>query len=172
MNQDLERYLNDHLAGSFGAVSLIDDVATRQEEEPEREFFLRLKESVETDQALLKRLIDHGGMEQSKPLQVTGTLAAKAGRLKLLWEGLGPGELGMFEALEMITLGIQGKRLLWVMLGEIAPQVPSWQNVDFAALELAAVRQHDAVEVRRIKAGREALSASPAAPEERSPCVC
>jgi hypothetical protein len=105
-------------------------------------------------------------MEQSKPLQVAGTLTAKAGRLKLLWEGLKPGELGMFEALEMITLGIHGKRLLWVMLGEIAPQAPGWKNVDFAELERAAIRQRDALEERRIQAGRNTLGTSPAPPEE------
>lgn len=166
MNQELERYLNDHLAGSCGAVSLIEALADRQESEPQRDFLLGLKESVEKDQALLKRLIEQGGMEQSKPLQVAGTLAAKAGRLKLLWEGLKPGELGMFEALEMIALGIHGKRLLWVMLGEIAPQVPSWQNVDFAELELAAIRQRDAVEERRIETGRHTLSFPAAASDD------
>jgi hypothetical protein len=126
--------------------------------ESDRQFFLHLKGSVEEDQALLKRLLEEAGMEQSKTLQVAGSLTAKAGRLKLMWEGFKPGELGMFEALEMLALGIQGKRLLWVMLGEIAPQVPSWQSVNFAELELEAIQQRDAVEERRLEAGRNSFS--------------
>lgn len=157
MNQGLERYLNDHLAGSCAAVVLIKDLAARQETGSERDFFLNLQASVEDDQVLLRRLMEKGEMEESKALQVAGAITAKAGRLKLLWEGLDPGELGMFEALEMLSIGIQGKRLLWVMLGEIAPQVPGWRDIRFAELESAAIRQRDAVDVRRLAAGRKAF---------------
>lgn len=157
MNQDLERYLNDHLAGSCGAISMIQDLADRQESESGREFFLHLKASVEGDQDQLKRLLDRAGLEQSRTLQVAGSLTAKAGRLKLLWDGLDPGELGMFEALEILALGIQGKRLLWVMLGKIAAGMPHWEGVNFEELERAAIQQRDAVEARRIEAGCEAF---------------
>ena len=58
----------------------------------------------------------------------------------------------------MLAIGIQGKRLLWVMLGEIAPQFPSWRDIHFADLELAAIQQRDAVEVRRLAAGRDAFN--------------
>lgn len=159
MNQELERYLNDHLAGSCAAVVLLTDLATRQDTDSGRDFFLNLKASVEEDQVLLRELIEKAGMKESKALQVAGAITAKAGRLKLLWEGLDPGELGMFEALEMLAIGIHGKRLLWVMLGEIAPQIPGWRDVNFPALDQAAVRQRDAVEVRRVEAGRESFSA-------------
>lgn len=159
MNQELERYLNDHLAGSCAAVVLIKDLVARQETDSERDFFLKLHASVQEDQALLRRLMEKGEMEESKALQVAGAVTAKAGRLKLLWEGLDSGELGMFEALEILSIGIHGKRLLWVMLGEIARQLPGWHDIDFADLESAAIRQREAVEVRRIAAGRDAFLA-------------
>jgi hypothetical protein len=157
MNQELERYLNDHLAGSCAAVVLIKDLAARQETDSERDFFLNLQASVEDDQVLLRQLMETGEMKESKALQVVGAVTAKAGQLKLRWEGLEPGELGMFEALEMLSIGIQGKRLLWIMLGEIDPRVPGWHDIHFADLESAAIRQRDAVEVRRLAAGREAF---------------
>ncbi len=57
----------------------------------------------------------------------------------------------------MLAIGIQGKRLLWVMLGEIAPQVPGWRGIRFADLESAAIQQRDAVELRRLAADRDAF---------------
>ena len=57
----------------------------------------------------------------------------------------------------MLALGIQGKRLLWAMLAELAPALPEWQGIPFADLELEAIKQRDAVEERRIHHGRESL---------------
>ena len=43
-------------------------------------------------------------------------------------------ELGRFEMIEMLTIGIQGKSLLWQTLLEIAPSYPEWSGVDFTTL--------------------------------------
>ena len=157
MDQQIERYLNDHLAGSNGALHLIHQLAERQEIESERLFFQNLQKMVEKDQTLLKDLLEKANMEKSLTLEIAGALTEGAGRLKLLWEGLEPGELGMFEALEVLALGIQGKRLLWAMLGELSPYFPEWDAYDFAELELQAIKQRDQVEERRIETGRESL---------------
>ena len=157
MNDPLERYLNDHLAGATGAIAFIGDLAERQEGEEERSFYLELKEKVSADQGLLKNLIQRAGMEETVMAQVTGGITSRAGKLKLMWEGLEPGKLGQFEALEMLALGIQGKKLLWTVLGEVAPLYPEWEGVDFAALKQEARRQREEVEQRRLNAGREAL---------------
>ncbi len=157
MDHDLERYLNDHLAGSAGAVRLIDHLATCQEDPGEREFFRSLKSKVEADREQLRELLARAGLKESAALQAAGKLTAGASNLKLKWEGMEPGELGMVEALEMLALGIQGKRLLWLMLSELAPAIPEWKGVPFADLELAAIEQRDAVEERRLRHGRDTL---------------
>lgn len=157
MNTNLQRYLNDHLAGSSGAIDLIVSLAKHSEDPLEKEFFVKLGEKVEEDRVLLKSLVEKLGKNRSTLMDLAGNISAKAGKLKFLWEGLEPGCLGMFEALEMLALGIQGKRLLWRVLEELAPWVPEWQGVDFASLELAAIEQRDAVEERRIEAGTNAL---------------
>lgn len=159
MDQKLERYLNDHLAGSCGAINLIQLLADHQEIESERDFFLWLKQEVEKDQSLLKELLEKARMEKSVALQIAGTLSEGAGRIKLLWEGLEPGQLGMFEALEVLALGIQGKRLLWSMLANLRPYFPEWGDYDFADLELQAIQQRDQVEERRLETGRKSLVA-------------
>lgn len=158
MNNRLERYLNDHLAGSQSAVAVIQDLADRQEDPREARFLRHLKEAVEEDQELLASLLERAGMKESPVKKAAGKVTAQAGRLKLRWEGIDAGELGAFEALEMLALGIQGKRVLWIMLREIAPLFPEWEGTDFRALERRARKQRDAVERRRIAAGMEALA--------------
>ncbi len=160
MDQDLQRYLNDHLAGSQSALVLLQDLAERQEDPLESRFFSDLKLKVENDQELLRKLLSSIGQDESSLLQAAGNLTGKASRLKLLWEGMQPGRLGMFEALEMLTLGIQGKRLLWVVLREISPHFPEWSGMDFASLELEAIRQRDSVEERRVLHGKETLAST------------
>jgi len=157
MDKHVERYLNDHHAGANGALQLIHQLAERQEIESESLFFQNLEKMVEKDQSLLKDLLEKANIEKSLTLQIAGTLTEGAGRLKLLWEGLNPGELGMFEALEVLALGLQGKRLLWVMLGKLSPYFPEWATYDFAELELQAIEQRDQIEERRIEAGCESL---------------
>jgi hypothetical protein len=157
MDHELQRYLNDHLAGSAAAVRLIEDLAERQDDPAEANFFHLLKEKIEGDRGQLRQLLERAGLEESAALQAAGKLTAGAGNLKLKWEGLEPGKLGMLEALEMLALGIQGKRLLWVLLGELAPAFPEWQGIPFADLELAAIDQRDAVEERRLRHGRDSL---------------
>jgi hypothetical protein len=157
MDHDLQRYLNDHLAGSAGAVRLIDHLAAHQDDPAETEFFQSLKAKVEADREQLRDLLTRAGLKESAALQVAGKVTAGVSNLKLRWEGLEPGELGMLEALEMLTLGIQGKRQLWVMLADLSPAFPEWQDIPFADLELAAIRQRDEVEARRLRHGRESL---------------
>ncbi|WP_035613207.1 hypothetical protein [Haloferula sp. BvORR071] len=153
MDQELVRYLNDHLAGAGGAIKVIQTLADRAEEEEKRLFFQKLKQKVEDDRGLLKRLLEKLGQDTTALADTLGAITAKASHLKLRWEGLDANELGHFEAIEMLALGIQGKRLLWLMLGRLQPRVPEWQGIDFNDLERQAVEQRDAVETLRMEAG-------------------
>ncbi|GAA5126413.1 hypothetical protein JIN84_15470 [Luteolibacter yonseiensis] len=157
MDQQLERYLNDHLAGSSGAILMIQNFAETVEHPEARDFFIKLKQDVENDRELLKRLLETAGMRSSTVLNVAGDLTARVGFLKLMWEGFEPGKLGLFEGLEMLALGVQGKRLLWLALQEISAWYPEWSDVDFRELELEAIKQRDGVEFWRIEAARDAL---------------
>ena len=157
MDDSLLRYLNDHLAGSAGAVGLIQKLATSAEDAAEASFFHDLEAQVGADRTLLKDLLDRLGESSSSMLEAAGSITGAASRLKLNWEGMDPGQLGRFEAMEVLALGIQGKRLLWLVLEELAPFVPEWEGVDFGELELQATEQRDAVEELRIEAGIDAL---------------
>lgn len=157
MDHSLQRYLNDHLAGSAGALHLIEKVTEGFDLPEARAFFLGLKRKIETDREVLKDLTGGLDEEPSAILEVAGKVAARVGSLKLDWEGAEPGELGLFEALELLTLGVHGKSLLWEILGEIQPHFPEWADHDFAALKREAIRQRDGVEFWRVQTGRESL---------------
>lgn len=157
MNHELERYLNDHLAGASGAVLLIQHLIDTSENPDARDFFADLKLKVEADRNLLEELLSSAGLESSQALKVAGEVTARIGLLKLMWEGVEPGKLGLFEALEILALGVHGKRLLWLALKEVAEYFPEWRGFDFASLELEASRQRDGIEFWRKEAARESL---------------
>lgn len=158
MNPELQRYINDHFAGSEGAILLLTDLISRSEEMEEKRFFIELKAQVENDRSILAKVLEAAELETEQTVKAAGKLTAKAGHLKLLWEGMKPDELGHFEACEMLSLGIQGKRLLWRVLAEIAPFHPGWHAFDFHGLERGAERQRDAMEEQRMKVARRVFA--------------
>ena len=117
-----------------------------------------MKEEVQGDCDLLEEMLRAAGMKSSTVLKVAGGVTARVGLLKLMWEGLEPGRLGMFEALEMLALGVQGKRLLWLAMQEIAPGYPEWNEYDFFDLERRAIEQRDGIEEWRIEAALVSLA--------------
>ena len=157
MNQELARYLHDHLAGSSGALLLIQEIAENHDIPEAKEFFINLKRKVEIDRALLEELLEKIGHGGNTFFKVAGSVAARVGGIKLLWEKVEPGKLGMFEALEMLALGVQGKRLLWLSLGGIAAWFPEWNGTDFNALEREAIEQRDGIEAWRLEAALDIL---------------
>lgn len=158
MDQELTRYLNDHLAGSSGALLLIQELADSHDEPEARGFFLQFKKKVEADRSLLEDLLVRIGQNPSVFLKVAGAIAARIGGIKLMWEQIEPGKLGLFEALEILALGVQGKCLLWVALREISPWFPEWHDIDFVKLEVQAIQQRDNIESWRIRAGIDILA--------------
>lgn len=136
---------------------MIQSLADTMETTEGQDFFARLKVKVQEDRDLLEHLLTSADMKASTAGKVAGDLAARVGFIKLAWEGFKPGELGIFEALEMLALGIQGKRLLWLALKEISVWFPEWQDIDFSKLELEAIEQRDGVELWRIEAALDSL---------------
>jgi len=158
MDHDITRYINDHLAGSSGALLLIQELAESHDAPEARDYFLHLKEKVKADQCVLEDLLERIGQNPSTLLKAAGRVAAHIGSIKLMWEQVEPGKLGLFEALEILALGVQGKRLLWVALREIASWFPEWEGIDFAELELQAIQQRDDIEFWRLHAAKDILA--------------
>jgi hypothetical protein len=152
----LATYLNDHLAGSVGAIEMVERAI---EENAGNLLGRRLEEilgEIRKDQAVLQGLIEHLGAKEDRLKKAGAWLAEKAGRVKLGGTG-DSGELARLEVLETLTMGIQGKRALWRALRVMARQHPVLHGLDLDLLERRAIEQHDRVEEWRLEAAKEVL---------------
>lgn len=158
MNQELAHYLNGHLAASELDLSLAAEIAAGIGKPDARMLFQELEKSFALDRKTLQELIVSIGAEESALTQFAGRLSSRLSALKLWWEGLKPGELGMFEALEMLANRLEGKLLLWKTLREISSGFAGWQSIDFDELERRAREQREGVEIWRMDAARDCLT--------------
>ena len=147
VNDDLG-YLNDHLAGAAAAVQHIDRMRAR---EPESELGHVL-------QALRGEIAALGG--SANPVKRAGALGAEllsSLRMQLPVLGAGSSEAARLEEIEVLSLGIEGKRLLWTALGDVATSEPRLSGFDFASLARRAQDQRDRLERFRLQFASAAL---------------
>jgi hypothetical protein len=151
-------YLQDHLAGAAGAVELLEALQKRHAGEPVAELAGEILAEVEQDRSVLRGLAERLGGGESHPVkEAAAWLAEKATRVKI---GRGTaGELGAFEALEALILGIWGKRALWRALAVLAATDSRLQGLDLDRLITGAESQHARVEAFRLRTASNALLA-------------
>ena len=154
MSDNLATYLHDHLAGAMVGLELVEALRDQHAGEPVGRFAAQLSGEIEADRGTLKELAEQIGPGGHSLKEATAWLAEKVSRLKL---GRPAGELGTFEALEALALGILGKRALWDALAVAAPQDPRLTGLDFGELSRRAQAQHAGVEEQRLNAARTAL---------------
>jgi hypothetical protein len=152
----LGAYLNDHLAGSVGAVALAERTIRENEGDPLATRLSRLLEEIREDQAVLERLIERVGAGQNPIKKAGAWLAEKAGRVKLGGTDE-PRSLSRMEVLEALAIGIHGKRALWRALRVVAARYDALRGLDLDRLERRAVEQHDQVEEMRLEAAKAVL---------------
>jgi hypothetical protein len=151
-------YLKDHLAGSTIALEILEHLISTHAGTPLEPLFRKLREEIVQDRQALEGIIRRFGSAES-PIRNTGAwLSEKLARVKLLLEGAGGGPMARLEALEALSLGIEGKRALWDALAAAAPAVPPLQGVDLDLLKQRAQQQRERVEALRLEAAREALA--------------
>lgn len=141
-------YLNDHLAGSVAALELLDHLIGSERPEPTARTLSELRQEIEEDQATLRELLRRINVGESLPRKAAAWLTEKAARLKLRLHGSADDSLELLEALEALSLGIEGKRGLWHALAPL----PVFAGVDFDRLQYRAVQQRNRVEVERLAA--------------------
>ncbi len=154
MSDPLTVYLQDHLAGSVQAIELVEFLCDQHKGDPLGVFASGLLVEIRADQEVLQRLADRmGGSSSLKEL--TAWVAEKIARLKL--SAKDKHDLGSFQALELLELGIHGKWALWRVLDEISASDWRLHNTDFGHLAARAETQRFQVEQRRLEVGRIAL---------------
>ena len=78
-----------------------------------------------------------------------GWIAEKAARLKLSFRSEADASLSLFEGLELLSLGVLGKRAMWMALHRVRECSPVLLRVDFPALADRALAQYERLEIYR-----------------------
>ena len=161
--KNLTAYLRDHAAAAAGALDLVAHLISTSVGSPDARFFEDLRTQIEEDRATLDGLLSRHRASESTVANTLSRAGEKLARVKLLLAGPGGEGPGRLEALEALSLGIEGKRSLWLALA--AANIPKLQTVDFAALTRRATAQRKSVEHRRIVAARHVLAVGATRPK-------
>lgn len=156
MSDALTTYLNDHLGGAQMAVQVLEAMRDQNDDQEFRQFASVLLPEIEADHRTLRHLAEEIGPGPNAIKTVGGWLVEKATRLKLGHSGSKTFEL--FESLELLALGIQGKLSLWTALQAASACDVRLQTYDFGSLQQRARQQYATVESQRIKLARTVLS--------------
>jgi hypothetical protein len=154
--KELPSYLNDHLAGSVGALELIEHWAKLHEGKPLGDFFRDIKAGIRADQEKLREVMHSLGVDESNVRKAGAWVAEKAGRARLIIAGDEPGRLGLVLTLEGLIMGVTGKKLLWRALA--MANLSQLNGYNFEELQRRAEQQIERIEVERMRAVLEAFA--------------
>ncbi|HKT83630.1 MAG TPA: hypothetical protein VJQ84_07315 [Solirubrobacterales bacterium] len=145
MSKLLSIYLNDHLAGATLGVELARRLRGSNRDAPE--FGPALSEicaEIEADRETLKAIMDRLGVEQSKLKPLAAALGERVGRLKLNGSLRGYSPLSRLDELEVLQLGVAGKRRLWRALEHT-------HSSDLPSVELGGLAERATEQLRRLE---------------------
>ncbi len=112
---------------------------------------------IEEDRDTLGEVMTRLGVVRSTPKQVGGKVLETLSRLRLNARITGSVDVTRLLELEALSLGIEGKLLLWRALSEVAEARPELAAFDLATLATRAVSQRAGVEPFRLEAAAVAL---------------
>lgn len=158
MKDSLATYLHDHLAGATFAVELLEALRDQHSTAPLGQFAADLLREVEGDRAVLQELADRLNAGSSTLKNAVSWLSEKASRLKLRRQA--ESDLGTFESLEALALGILGKEALWTTLNKLGDDHVGLRHLDYPQLIASARAQHAKVEAWRIACAVTALGSA------------
>ena len=149
-------YLNDHLAGATLGVELARRLRGSNEDDPEfGPVLAEVCAEIEADRETLKAVMDQLGVGQSKLKPLAATLGERLGRLKPNGQLRGYSPLSRLDELELLQIGVAGKRRLWRALEHThAGELPSFE---LGALADRATEQLRRLEALHLKAAALAL---------------
>jgi len=161
MEDPLRTYLHDHLAGSGFAIEMLKKLEEQFEGAEIAAFASGIRKDVSEDRTTLEKIADRVGENHAPMKDALAWLSEKASRVKLQQED--PEGFRTFETMEILSLGILGKRSLWRALSEVSRYDDRLAGQDYEALAARAQEQFARIEEYRLR-----LAASAFAPERVS----
>ena len=162
-DKPLDTYLNDHLGGSMLGSDLAAYLRERPEGTPLGDTMARIAPEIQEDRETLLDLMEQLGTPKNPIKQATAWMAEKASRVKFGITSADGADVGLFMALETLTLGVEGKLAMWKSLRLIADDHPPLRAANLDDLIARAESQHNALEAERLSASRPVLSGVAAA---------
>lgn len=151
-HKHLSTYLNDHLAGSVGAVELLDHLASTCADSGAGAFAAGMRDEIIADRKVLEQLMADLDISQSKTRQVSAWVAERLSALKMRFDDPGSSAFRLFESFEAISLGLEGQRSLWRALKTLSEREPALRRVDYDRLIRVVEEQRSRVEAKRLEA--------------------
>ena len=149
-------YLNDHLAGATAGVELARRLRASNRDAPE--FGPTLTDvcaEIESDRETLTAVMDRLDVGKSKLKPLLAVLGERLGRLKLNGQLRGYSPLSRLDELELLQIGVAGKRRLWRALEQT--RADELSSFDLGALGERATEQLRRLEELHLKAAALAL---------------
>lgn len=153
MADHLAVYLQDHLAGARFAIQLLKDLSSQAADPDVARFSAALLVEVEADRATLHDLVERIGGETNTVKETAAWVAQKASRFKLILNE----PIGTFEAIEMLSLGVQGKIALWNALRAIRESETRLGGLNLDELASRASKQFAQLEALRLQLAHSVL---------------
>jgi quercetin dioxygenase-like cupin family protein len=162
-------YMNDQLAAGV----LWREVARRAAREnrgTEAEPMLsRLAGEIAQDVERFRDIMRRLKIPERRGKTAAAVVAERLGRLKLNGRLLGYSPLSRFVELDFLAMGIEGKKILWANLRDLAHLHRALADVSFDELINRAEEQRRLIEPLRQRAGEDALELAGPVPDPGSP---
>jgi hypothetical protein len=153
MNQNLLTYLHDHLAGAQYAITLLTDLSAQKLDHDVAKLAAELELEINADRDFLEACLHELGSDSSTLKDAAAWLAQKVSRGKLNVNE----PFGLFEAVELLTLGVNGKLALWNTLRALPRDKVPITPPELNELISRAETQMAALEAERIRLAQKAF---------------
>ncbi|HVF13308.1 MAG TPA: hypothetical protein VM942_01845 [Acidimicrobiales bacterium] len=158
----LSSYLGDHLAGSKAGIELVENIQSENEGTPLGAVMRQLATEIESDSETLESIMARLGIEPSRVKQAVGWMGERLSRLRLSETVTRSAHTTRLMQLETLSLGIEGKRLLWKVLQQVPQAGPGGGGIDvdfdFDRLVTQAESQRQQIEPFRLEAAAAGLT--------------
>ena len=156
-HKHLSIYLNDHLGASTAEIELARRIAGENEGTELGTFMDGLVQEIAADRRTLDEVMRTFGVPANPVKTTVAWVGEKIGRLKLNGSLTDYSPLSRVEELEALSLGIDGKRLMWVAFAE-TPVAERIGQDRLAELARRAEQQRAGVERFRRDAARQTFA--------------
>lgn len=154
----LGTYLNDHLAGATAGGELAQKISDDNSGTQLGGFLTELAGDIEQDRVALEDVMTRLGIEKNPIKTAAGWIFEKLSRVKLSDALTGSTDLKHLLEFETLSLGIEGKLVMWRALHEVSDQDAVLASADLAGLAKRAEDQRAALEEYRLHAAKAALT--------------